>query len=155
MYGLLSALASAVLFGAATPAAKRLLLDLTAFQLAGLLYLGAAIGIAPGALWQRGDRPPLDAMNRRRLAGAVLFGGILGPVLLLLGLRSALAGSVSLLLNFEIAALVFDREINDGLARAFLADIEQAREFTRADLANAPFLARLGQAGARLMSPLL
>ena len=104
MYGLLSALASAVLFGAATPAAKRLLLDLTAFQLAGLFYLGAAIGIAPGALWQRGDRPPLDAMNRRRLAGAVLFGGILGPVLLLLGLRSALAGSVSLLLNFEIAA---------------------------------------------------
>jgi drug/metabolite transporter (DMT)-like permease len=85
MYGLLSALASAVLFGAATPAAKRLLLHLTAFQLAGLLYLGAATGIAPGALWQRGDRPPLDAMNRRRLAGAVLFGGILGPVLLLLG----------------------------------------------------------------------
>src|SRR5438309_4026418 len=70
MYGLLSALASAVLFGAATPAAKRLLLDLTAFQLAGLLYLGAAIGIAPGALWQRGDRPPLDAMNRRRLASS-------------------------------------------------------------------------------------
>jgi drug/metabolite transporter (DMT)-like permease len=104
MYGLLSALASAVLFGAATPAAKTLLLDLTAFQLAGLLYLGAAIGIAPVALWQRGDRPPLDAANRRRLAGSVLFGGITGPVLLLLGLRSALAGSVSLLLNFEVAA---------------------------------------------------
>ena len=104
MYGLLSALASAVLFGAATPAAKALLLDLTAFQLAGLLYLGAAIAIAPVALWQRGDRPPLDAPNRRRLAGAVVFGGIAGPVLLLLGLRSALAGSVSLLLNLEVAA---------------------------------------------------
>lgn len=43
-------------------------------------------------------------MNRWRLAGAALFGGIAGPVLLLLGLRSASAGSVSLLLNFEVAA---------------------------------------------------
>ncbi len=104
MYGLLSALASAVLFGAATPAAKRLLANLTAFQLAGFLYVGAAIGVAPRALWQRGDRPPLDALNRRRLAGAVLLGGVAGPVLLLLGLRSASAGSVSLLLNLEVAA---------------------------------------------------
>jgi drug/metabolite transporter (DMT)-like permease len=104
VYGLLAALASAVLFGAATPAAKTLLANLTAFQLAGLLYLGAAIGIAPRALWRRGDRPPLDAITRRRLAGAVLLGGIAGPVLLLFGLRSASAGSVSLLLNFEVAA---------------------------------------------------
>ena len=104
MYGLLSALASAVLFGAATPAAKALLPTLTAFQLAGLLYLGAAIGIAPSALWRRGDRPPVDSANRLRLAGAVVFGGISGPVLLLLGLRSASAGSVSLLLNAEVAA---------------------------------------------------
>jgi drug/metabolite transporter (DMT)-like permease len=106
MYGALSALASAVLFGAATPAAKALLARLTVFQLAGLLYLGAAIGIAPRALWRYGDRPPLDAITRRRLAGAVLFGGIAGPVLLLLGLRSATAGSVSLLLNVEVAATV-------------------------------------------------
>ncbi len=104
MYGLLAALASAILFGAATPAAKTLLANLTAFQLAGLLYLGGAIGIAPRALWRRGDRPSLDAVTRRRLAAAVLLGGIAGPVLLLLGLRSALAGSVSLLLNFEVAA---------------------------------------------------
>jgi len=104
VYGLLAALASAVLFGAATPAAKTLLANLTAFQLAGLLYLGAAIGIAPRAFWRRGDRPPLDPVNRRRLAGAVVLGGIAGPVLLLLGLRSASAGSVSLLLNVEVAA---------------------------------------------------
>ena len=104
MYGLLSALASAVLFGAAMPAAKTLLADLTAFQLAGLLYLGAAIGIAPRALGRRERRPPLDQKNRRRLAGAVVLGGIIGPVLLLLGLRSAAAGSVSLLLNVEVAA---------------------------------------------------
>ncbi len=104
MYGLLSALASAVLFGAAMPAAKVLLADLTAFQLAGLLYLGAAFGIAPRALWRREHRPPLDRVNCLRLAGAVVLGGIAGPVLLLLGLRSAPAGSVSLLLNAEVAA---------------------------------------------------
>lgn len=102
--GLLAALGSAVLFGAATPAAKGLQADLTAFQLAGLLYLGAALGIAPFALIRSGARPPADAATRRRLAGAIGLGGIAGPVLLLLGLRSASAGSVSLMLNFEIAA---------------------------------------------------
>jgi drug/metabolite transporter (DMT)-like permease len=45
----------------------------------------------------------LDTPNRRRLAGAILLGGIAGPVLLLFGLRSASAGSVSLLLNLEVA----------------------------------------------------
>ena len=42
--------------------------------------------------------------NALRLGGAVLFGGILGPVLLLFGLRLTGAGSVSLLLNFEMVA---------------------------------------------------
>lgn len=45
-----------------------------------------------------------DRTNALRLGGAVLFGGILGPVLLLFGLRLAGAGSVSLLLNFEMVA---------------------------------------------------
>jgi drug/metabolite transporter (DMT)-like permease len=104
VYGILLALAAAVLFGAATPAAKTLLASLSAFQLAGLLYLGAAVGITPSVLWRRGRRAPLDGANLARVAGAVIFGGVAGPVLLLLGLRLASAGSVSLLLNFEVAA---------------------------------------------------
>lgn len=44
--------------------------------------------------------------NLGRLAGAVLFGGILGPITLLLGLRLASAGSVSLWLNLELVATV-------------------------------------------------
>ena len=104
MSGFPLALASAVLFGAATPAAKMLLADLTAFQLAGLLYLGGAVGIAPRVLWRRERRPPLDGITRTRLGGAVILGGVVAPVLLLLGLRVAPAGSVSLLLNFEVAA---------------------------------------------------
>jgi drug/metabolite transporter (DMT)-like permease len=51
-----------------------------------------------------GVRASLDRANARRLAGAVLLGGIAGPVLLLAALRLTLAGSVSLLLNLEMVA---------------------------------------------------
>jgi drug/metabolite transporter (DMT)-like permease len=100
------AVLSAALFGAATPATKSLLSDLTPVQLAGLLYLGAAIGILPFALRSGGLRLPsyADRPNRLRLAGAVAAGGIAGPVLLLLGLRAAAATSVSLWLNLEVVA---------------------------------------------------
>ena len=102
----LLALLSAALFGVATPASKMLLSGLTPFQLAGLLYLGAALAVAPIALRQGGVLAPLRADNRTRmrLLGAVLFGGVLGPVALLFGLRAAQATSVSLWLNLELAA---------------------------------------------------
>jgi drug/metabolite transporter (DMT)-like permease len=100
------AVLAAALFGAATPASKVLLGELTPFQLAGLLYLGAAIGVAPVAARGGGIRLPArgDRRNRLRLLGAVVFGGVAGPVLLLLGLRLAGAASVSLWLNLELAA---------------------------------------------------
>jgi len=103
---ILMAILSAILFGAATPASKLLLGDLTPFQLAGLLYLGAAIAVAPAALKRGGFGLPrrTDRKNQMRLLGAVLFGGILGPVALLFGLRVAQAASVSLWLNLELAA---------------------------------------------------
>jgi drug/metabolite transporter (DMT)-like permease len=106
LYGFALAAASAILFGASTPASKLLLQELSPLQLAGLLYLGAALAVAPAAFLERGGRAltQLDRANQRRLAGAVLLGGVLGPVLLLLGLRLASAGSVSLLLNLELAA---------------------------------------------------
>ncbi len=106
MYAFFVALLSAILFGASTPASKALLGSLEPFQLAGLLYLGAAAGMAPVVALQRarGARIRLDRANRARLAGAVLFGGVLGPVLLLAALRLTLAGSVSLLLNLEMVA---------------------------------------------------
>jgi len=97
---------SAILFGAATPASKLLLEGFTPFQLAGLLYLGAAIAVAPAALKNGGFALPQrdDRRNQFRLFGAILFGGILGPVTLLFGLRLAEAASVSLWLNLEMAA---------------------------------------------------
>jgi drug/metabolite transporter (DMT)-like permease len=100
------ALVAAVLFGSSAPASKVLLEGLMPFQLAGLLYLGAALGVAPWVLRERRSkrRNRMSSANRRRLAVVVLFGGVLGPVLLLFALRSASAASVSLLLNLEMVA---------------------------------------------------
>jgi drug/metabolite transporter (DMT)-like permease len=111
------ALVAAILFGAATPASKLLLETLAPFQLAGLLYLGAMLGMAPlVAREARGKSAgPLDSANRRRLAAAVVFGGLVGPALLLIGLRSSPAGSIALVLNLEgvataILGVLFFRE---------------------------------------------
>lgn len=99
------ALVAAGLFGAATPVSKILLRDLPPFQLAGLLYLGAALAMLPVVVAQPRLRPArLDPLNLRRLAGAVACGGLIAPVLLLTGLRIAPASAVSLLLNLETAA---------------------------------------------------
>lgn len=103
---IIMALFSAFLFGAAAPASKFLLADLTPFHLAGLLYLGAALAVAPTALKSGGFALSggKDYKTLLRLSGAILFGGILGPVALLFGLRLAGAASVSLWLNLELAA---------------------------------------------------
>ncbi len=95
---------AAVLFGASTPISKILLSAIGPFTLAGLLYLGAAAGVLPSALRTRWPEFRRDRARIRLLAGAVLFGGCLGPVLMLLGLRAAPAASVSLWLNLETVA---------------------------------------------------
>ncbi len=81
-------LLAAALFGASTPVARALLDGIGPITLAGLFYLGAALGTAPWAL--TGHAP---AARRRqdlpRLVAAVAFGGVIGPVLVLLGLRAA------------------------------------------------------------------
>lgn len=99
-------LISAILFGAATPASKAMLDSLNAFQLAGLLYLGAAIAMGPVAIKEkyRHKMFSIASPDIRRLLGAIIFGGILGPVFLLWGLRLASASSVSLWLNLEMVA---------------------------------------------------
>ncbi len=95
-----------------TPLCKPLVAELGATTLAGLLYLGAALALAPLAL--RAGLAPFKqrGVNLARLAGVVVFGGALAPVLLLAALERAPAGSVSLWLNLEVAATAL-------LARAF------------------------------------
>lgn len=129
--GVGAALAAAALFGASTPAAKALLGGVQPAMLAGVLYAGS--GLALGAWWvirnrlQR-DRPeaPLRMGDLGWLAGAILAGGVVGPVLLMVGLRGTPAVAGSLLLNLEgvfTAGLAwfafretFDRRILSGMA---------------------------------------
>lgn len=102
----LACLVAAILFGASTPLIKTLVGSTGPFTLAGLLYLGGAAASLPGAF--RGGSPALrrDRRQLRMLALAVTFGGGSGPVLLLMGLRTALASSVALWLNLETVATV-------------------------------------------------
>ncbi len=86
----IAGLASALLFGAATPASKALLDGIQAQALAGLLYLGAALGVLPVIIRERTFRWPwrVGRSTFLLLTGAIVLGGILGPLLLLLGLRA-------------------------------------------------------------------
>jgi drug/metabolite transporter (DMT)-like permease len=97
------ALVAALLFGASTPLAKQLLHDTSPVMLAGLLYLGSGIGLgAVRTIRDRGWRAP--AMSPREWFWYLLaigFGGVLGPLLLMLGLTRTSAASASLLLNLE------------------------------------------------------
>ena len=96
-YAASTALASAALFGAATPVSKALLGNLSAFQLAGLLYLGAAVGMIFVTIRNKDWSPPwrMTRRNQRLMLGAVISGGTLGPVLLLFGLKLASSASVN------------------------------------------------------------
>jgi drug/metabolite transporter (DMT)-like permease len=103
--GTLRCLAAAVLFGASAPAASVLARDMPALVLAGLLYLGAALAVAPAVV----RRPPQVSAVRsgwKPLAVAVVAGGALGPVLLVAGLARIDAATASILLNLELVATV-------------------------------------------------
>ncbi len=93
---------AAVLFGAATPATKLVVNKVGAVTLAGLLYLGAAVAVAPFAF---GGQPSTASRRQRsRLMIAVAFGGGLAPVLFVLALDRTPAGTVSLFLNLQLVA---------------------------------------------------
>lgn len=94
--------------GASTPVGKFLLQAFSPTQLAGLLYLGAALGVSIPWLLSRGagSGARLNRLNLFRLGGSILFGGILGPLFLLWGLLLASAASVSLWLNLEMVSTV-------------------------------------------------
>ena len=130
------ALASAALFGASTPLAKLLLGEgVGPWLLAGLLYLGSGTGLMLVQLARRGfglpaAEPPLRRADLPWLILVVLAGGVVGPVLLMIGLSMTPASSSALLLNIEglatmaIAWVVFRENVDRRLlvgAAAILA----------------------------------
>lgn len=128
----LPAIGAAVLFGASTPLAKQLLgvgpVAASPWMLAGLLYLGSGLGLAVLRLLRDGGWKPagLSRGEWPWLLGAMAFGGVLGPLLLMVGLAHTGAATASLFLNLEavltavLAWLVFrentDRRIVLGMA---------------------------------------
>lgn len=99
--GVQTALLSAVLFGASAPLAKLLLGEVSPWLLAGLLYVGAGLGMGAWRLVRRAPRVRLSRDEVPWLVWAVAAGGVAGPVLLMFGLSSMPASGASLLLNAE------------------------------------------------------
>ena len=126
-HGVASALGAALLFGVGTPLAKLLLAGTDPWLLAGLLYLGSGLGLTLWRIVRRNQpRARLAPGLWPWLAGAVLSGGVAGPVLLMWGLAGMPASGAALLLNAEgvftavLAWVVFrenfDRRILLGMA---------------------------------------
>ncbi|WP_018608673.1 DMT family transporter [Uliginosibacterium gangwonense] len=123
--GVVAALVAALLFGASAPIAKWLLQEISPRVLAGLFYLGSGIGLRIYRLVTRAQPVSLQRGEAGWLAGAVLSGGIVGPVLLMFGLTGMPASGAALLLNAEgvLTALLawvvfkenFDRRIRLGM----------------------------------------
>jgi drug/metabolite transporter (DMT)-like permease len=130
--GVRAALASAVLFGAGTPFAKILLGDVSPWLLAGLLYTGSGIGLVAWRLIRRAPRVRLQAREFPPLIGAVFFGGLMAPVLLMVGLANMPASGASLLLNAEavftavLAWFVFRENFDRRIALGMVAIVAGA-----------------------------
>jgi len=150
-----TALGAAALFGASTPLAKLLLGDVGPWMLAGLLYLGSGGGLSVVALLRRHDGGGMAKGDGPWLAGAILSGGVVGPVLLMWGLSAGSgAASASLLLNAEgvFTALLawfafhenFDRRIALGMAAIIAGAVVLSWTGAESLSAARPALAVLG-----------
>lgn len=131
--GYLYAISAAVLFGASTPAAKILLGKIDPWLLAGVLYLGSALGLFiifslhivlhKTAL----NEASLKYKDWKWLLCTVFIGGILGPVFLMVGLSKVSASSASLFLNLEavftalLAWFVFNEHVDYKIALGMLS----------------------------------
>ena len=130
--GIPAALGAAVLFGASTPLAKLLLGSISPWLLAGLLYLGSGLGLTLYRLLSRAPRVRLPREEIGWLLGAVLAGGVVAPVLLMLGLAGMPASGASLLLNAEgvftalLAWFAFRENVDRRIALGMVAIIAGA-----------------------------
>lgn len=131
--GILLALLAAALYAVSSPLSKLLLAYVPSTLMAGLLYIGAGIGMLPVALIRRvrgtahgkagAPSRPEARLTRRELpyTVAMILLDIAAPICLLVGLRSTTAANAALLNNFEIVAtalialLLFREKISSRL----------------------------------------
>ena len=125
--GVMYALGAALLFGMGTPLAKLLLAEVSPLMLAALLYLGSGLGLALVRAVRRERAVLPQGLQWLWLGGAVMAGGVVGPVLLMLGLQNFSAADASLLLNSEgvltalLAWFVFKENFDRRIALGMLA----------------------------------
>jgi len=136
------ALLAALFFGASAPVSKLLLGDVPPVLMAAFLYLGSGTGISLVKLSQRlasnQREAGLKTPDIKWLAGAIISGGILAPIVLMISLQNTPASTASLLLNFEgvgttLIALFFFRESMSRRALAAIFVITLASIFLSTD----------------------
>jgi len=141
----LQALLAALFFGASAPVSKIFLGDVPPVLMAAFLYLGSGAGISLVKLYQRISKDQKEAGTRRAdvkwLAGAIISGGILAPIVLMISLKNTPASTASLLLNFEgvgttLIALFFFRESISRRALAAILVITLASIFLSTDFTS-------------------
>jgi len=141
---ILQALLAAIFFGASAPIAKFLLGgNIAPIFLAAFLYLGSGTGTFLVELTQRMRVKDAEADIKlpdvKWLAGAIISGGILAPIILMISLQNTPASTASLLLNFEgvgttLIALVFFKEAISRRAWTAIIVITLASIFLSANL---------------------
>ena len=125
--GIYAALGAAALFGGGTPLAKWLLGNVNPWMLAALFYLGSGVGLWLYRALRQSAPAAIAANEWPWLAGAILSGGVVGPVLLMYGLTHMPASGASLLLNAEsvftalIAWIAFRENVDRRIAFGMLA----------------------------------
>jgi len=126
-----SAVLSAVLFGLSAPFSKVLVARIPSVELAGLLYVGAFLGISLCSSLMHLIRHGTEARSLSRgdfpwLAGSILAGGVFAPIALMIGLTMVTGFTASLFLNLEgvstalLASLVFREHVGKRIGLAVL-----------------------------------
>lgn len=151
------AIAAALLFGLSTPAAKAIVGNVHPLLVAGLLYLGSGVGLGIIILLGQRHGVRLKRADLPWLLATVLFGGALGPALLMRGLTQTTGSAASLLLTLEgvLTALIawvvfrepFNLRIGAGMAAIFAGAILLALQTPSG---HAGFLGAVAVAGACL-----
>src|SRR5260221_5025775 len=151
------AIGAALLFGLSTPAAKAIVGNVQPLLLAGLLYLGSGIGLGIIIVFGRRHGVRVKSPDLPWLLARVVFGGALGPALLMWGLTQTTGSAASLLLTLEgvFTALIawvvfrepFNRRIGLGMTSIFLGAVLLA---LRTSSGHAGTLGAVAVAGACL-----
>jgi drug/metabolite transporter (DMT)-like permease len=156
---ILQALLAALFFGASAPLSKLLLGEVPPVLMAAFLYLGSGTGISLVKLSQKMTSNQKEAGIRRPdvgwLAGAIIAGGIIAPIVLMVSLQVTPASTASLLLNFEgvattLIALLFFRESISRRAFAAIFAITLASIFLSLNPQSTNYRFSLGALGILL-----